>query len=240
MLKTRSHLWVAMAVVALLGSAGPALAGPPLICHPFETGAVPLLSWGQGNGWNSPDTKYDLHRLTADTVRLLNKDAAVLARMENLRRATIYAMKDPQVAQELLAALVSRALSPSGPQDSERVVRCRLSHRSVPAGGSSASAGERARRLGRRRRIAESGRLRLRQEGHHPHTERRHGVCRIIDDARRRGVRASRPRGSGRNPRLAACSEPVEILSRSTRARGHRDTETQRRPFWGIPNTKAA
>jgi len=117
MLKTRSHLLVAFAVVVLLGSAGPALAGPPLICHPFETGAAPLLSWGQGDGWNTPDTKYDLHRLTADTMRLLNKDAPVLARMENLRRATVYAIKDPQVAQELLAALMGRALAASGPRD---------------------------------------------------------------------------------------------------------------------------
>jgi hypothetical protein len=114
MLKTHSHLVVAFAVVMLLGSAGPALAGPPLICHPFDTGAAQLLPWGQGTGWNTPDTKYDLRRLTADTTRLLSSDAPVLARMENMRRATIYAMKDSAVAQQLLAAVMGRALTPSG------------------------------------------------------------------------------------------------------------------------------
>jgi hypothetical protein len=118
MLKTNSHLLVAFGAVMLLGSAGPALAGPPLICHPFETGAAQKLSWGQGTGWNTPDTKYDLQRLTADTLRLLTSDAPVLARMENMRRATIYAMKDPAVAQQLLAAVMGRALTPSGGRES--------------------------------------------------------------------------------------------------------------------------
>lgn len=33
--------------------------------------------------------------------------------MENLRRATIYAMKDPAVANQLLGALLARALTPN-------------------------------------------------------------------------------------------------------------------------------
>jgi hypothetical protein len=85
-------------------------AGPPLICHPFEAGAAPLLPWSTGTGWNTPDRSYEVQRLTADTLRLLSPDAPVLARMENLRRATIYAARDRRVAAELLAAVLGRAL----------------------------------------------------------------------------------------------------------------------------------
>ena len=49
-----------------------------------------------------------MQRLTADTMRLLSPEAPVLARMENLRRATIYAAKDRRVAAELLAAVLGR------------------------------------------------------------------------------------------------------------------------------------
>jgi hypothetical protein len=43
------------AVAAVLFIAAPALAGPPLICHPFETGGGTLIAWGTGAGWNTPD-----------------------------------------------------------------------------------------------------------------------------------------------------------------------------------------
>lgn len=84
-------------------------AGPPLICHPFQTSAAALLQWGPGNGWNSPDTRYDLQRLTPDLLRLLTPDTPVLARMENLRRAAIYAAQDGKTADQLLQALLARA-----------------------------------------------------------------------------------------------------------------------------------
>jgi hypothetical protein len=44
-------------------------------------------------------------------MRLLSGEAPVLARMENLRRATIYAAQDKQVAAQLLTALLGRALT---------------------------------------------------------------------------------------------------------------------------------
>jgi hypothetical protein len=113
MLKNHSSLFGALVVVFTLAFASPALAGPPLICQPFETGSTRLIAWGTGSGWNEPLSSYDLSRLTADTLRALDADHAVLARMENLRRATIYAMKDPAVAQQLLGALMARALTPN-------------------------------------------------------------------------------------------------------------------------------
>jgi hypothetical protein len=114
MFKTYRSL-VALGLV--LSIAGVAEAGPPLICHPFDAGAAQLLPWGQGQGWNTPDRSYDVRQLTADTLRRLSPDAPILARMENLRRATIYAGGDRQVAAELLSALVARAQSPEGSRD---------------------------------------------------------------------------------------------------------------------------
>jgi hypothetical protein len=96
--------------VAFVGIASPALAGPPLICHPFETGAAPSLPWGKGPGWNTPDSNYDVRRLPADVTKLLAEQKGVFPRMETLRRATIYAARDPRVAYELLAHVLGRAL----------------------------------------------------------------------------------------------------------------------------------
>jgi len=99
-----------VSVIATLGVAAIAEAGPPLICHQFEAGNARLLPWAaSGGGWNSPDPRYDITALTADTLSLLTPDAPILARMEILRRATIYAGKDERVAAELLAAIMSRA-----------------------------------------------------------------------------------------------------------------------------------
>jgi hypothetical protein len=95
----------------LASGLGVAEAGPPLICHAFDAGKAPLLPWSAGEGWNNADRTYDVQRLTADTLRLLSPDAPVLARMENLRRATIYAARDRGVAAELLAAVLGRALT---------------------------------------------------------------------------------------------------------------------------------
>ena len=88
-------------------------AGAPLICHPFQTDAAPALPWGDGSSWNTPDRRYDERNLTQDTLRLLTPSAPVLARMENLRRATIYASRDSRVADQLLAAVLARAQAPN-------------------------------------------------------------------------------------------------------------------------------
>lgn len=99
--------FAASAVFAMMS--GTAEAGPPLICHPFDAGLATLLPWGLGPGWNSPDRSYDLQRLTADTLKLLTPTTPVLARMEIMRRATIYAGQDKKVAAALLKALLDRA-----------------------------------------------------------------------------------------------------------------------------------
>jgi hypothetical protein len=98
-------------IAAVVFFATPALAGPPLICHPFEVESGKLIAWGTGSGWNTPDRSYDIKRLVADTTAMLTPDAPILTRMENMRRATIYAMRDPAIANELLKAVTARALS---------------------------------------------------------------------------------------------------------------------------------
>ena len=100
-----------LALGLVVGVAGAAEAGPPLICQPFDAGKAPLLPWSTGQGWKTPDPSYDVQRLTADTLRLLSREAPILARMENLRRATIYAAQDKRVAAELLAAVLGQALT---------------------------------------------------------------------------------------------------------------------------------
>jgi hypothetical protein len=109
MFTTLTRVIVAVSAVVLFAT--PALAGPPLICHPYVTEGGKLITWGPGPGWNSPDHSYDITKLVADTTGALTPDTPVLTRMENLRRATIYAMRDPVIAEQLLKALMSRALS---------------------------------------------------------------------------------------------------------------------------------
>lgn len=102
---------IAVAVVVVFAT--PALAGPPLICHPFQTDGGRLIAWGTGSGWNTPDRGYDIKRLVVDTTSALSSEAPILNRMENIRRATIYAMRDPQIAHQLLKTTIDRALATS-------------------------------------------------------------------------------------------------------------------------------
>lgn len=88
-----------------------AQAGPPLICHSFEIGNAKSLPWISHN-WNlTGGETYDTKNLVKDTLEILTPDTPVLVRMETLRRATLYARKDPVAAKELLARLHARATS---------------------------------------------------------------------------------------------------------------------------------
>jgi hypothetical protein len=115
-----SRLRTAALVLAVVAAATPAFAGPPLICHPFETRGGTLLPWGatstSGTQWNAPLGTYKVANLTADVITLLDNDAPVIARMENMRRATIYATKDPAVARDLLEAVMARTGKTDGAQ----------------------------------------------------------------------------------------------------------------------------
>jgi hypothetical protein len=98
---------------ALLAATLPlAQAGPPLICHPYDIGAAASLPWGGGgSGWDNPDPKYDVKRLAADTLALLDTNAPVLVRMETMRRAVIYGANNHDQARALLSGLHGRAVT---------------------------------------------------------------------------------------------------------------------------------
>ena len=111
-MRTSNRLIAAGTLTLSIVTIAPPLAeaGPPAICHQFQTGGAPSLPWAEGSGWRRTVPSYDLHRLTDDTLRLLTPATPVLARMETLRRATIYASSDARVASELLSRVLGRAL----------------------------------------------------------------------------------------------------------------------------------
>jgi len=105
-----SHVFsrLTISIVAfLLGFTTLAQAGPPLICHPIEIGQAKSLPWVEFNHRGS--TNYNLKNLSRDALAILDSHTPVLVRMETLRRATIYARQDPQVAKELITRLQERA-----------------------------------------------------------------------------------------------------------------------------------
>lgn len=114
----RSFTLIAIAIVMLV----PAQAGPPLICHPIDTGNARSLPW-EGPNWRDVKKDYDLNRLVTDTLALLGPETPVLERMETLRRATVYAVwsnvdrevgmsaKNHKAADALMAALMDRVRS---------------------------------------------------------------------------------------------------------------------------------
>src|SRR6267154_995478 len=94
---------------ALLCLATVSQAGPPLICHTIEIGQAKSLPW-ISHSWNlSGGENYDTKNLVRDTLEILAPGTPVLVRMETLRRATLYARKDPVAAKELLARILARA-----------------------------------------------------------------------------------------------------------------------------------
>jgi len=93
--------------------AGAALAGPPLICQTYAIGDDTSLTWGgkgNKNGWDNPDPGYNTANLAGDTLKLLDAGKPLFARMETLRRATVYANRNPAAGMELASRLVARAL----------------------------------------------------------------------------------------------------------------------------------
>jgi hypothetical protein len=96
--------------------ASSALAGPPLICHSFDIGDAKSIPW-ISHDWNLTGSEnYNTKNLAADTIAILDSDSVVLVHMETLRRATLYARKDPVAAKELLTKLAARADSAGNSQ----------------------------------------------------------------------------------------------------------------------------
>ena len=95
-------------------SAAPVLAGPPMICHPFDIGTAKSLPFGPlTQGWKTLDPSYDRSRLIDDTLSLLAPQTPVLVRMETMRRATAYVADDRALAERLLRAVQARVVTKS-------------------------------------------------------------------------------------------------------------------------------
>ena len=100
---------IATVILFSLAIAPTAIAGPPLICHPFDIGNAKSLPWS-GDVWSlSGNGNYDTKSLVPDTLAILDGNPQIIVRMETLRRATLYAQKNPQEARELLTRLHARA-----------------------------------------------------------------------------------------------------------------------------------
>ena len=95
--------------LALVVTAAPALAGPPLICHPIDIGTAQSLPWSSAPGWNGVLASYDVTHLGDDTVSLLTPQTPVNVRRETLRRAAIYSTRQAGLPEQLAARLVARA-----------------------------------------------------------------------------------------------------------------------------------
>lgn len=103
------HILVASALT--VSTAALVLAGPPLICHPFDIGTAKSLPFGEtSRSWRAVDPAYDRARLVDDTLALLTPSAPVVVRMETLRRAIAYVSDDRPRAKALLAAVRARAV----------------------------------------------------------------------------------------------------------------------------------
>ena len=104
---------LALVLVATLAS--PALAGPPLVCFPFDIGTARSLPWAPDTGWwKGTRSDYDVSKLTKDTTSLLSSSTPIVVRMETLRRAALYATRDAAVAKDLLDQLNQRAREARG------------------------------------------------------------------------------------------------------------------------------
>jgi hypothetical protein len=107
-----SHVFSRLAIsvgAVLLALTTFAQAGPALICHPIEIGQAKSLPWVEWN--HAGSAGYDLKNLTRDTLAILDSNPSVLVRMETLRRATIYARRNPDAAKELITRLQARVAS---------------------------------------------------------------------------------------------------------------------------------
>lgn len=102
-------------LLSLVAMAAPAVAGPPLLCHPFEIGTARSLPWDGSSSWFQGRADYNLAHLVSDTDALLTPATPVLVRMETIRRAAIYASLDRAVAASLFARFTARARETASP-----------------------------------------------------------------------------------------------------------------------------
>jgi len=97
-----------LAVLIVLALSLPAVAGPPLLCHPFDIGNAKSLPWDGTRAFWQGRADYRLENLAGDVDALLTPSTPVIVRMETLRRAALYASAEEEVAARLYAKLGDR------------------------------------------------------------------------------------------------------------------------------------
>lgn len=97
---------VVLAAIVLLTS--PALAGPPLLCHPLDVAGHDTLPFGEGRF--ETHASYPIDSAIPDTLARLAPDTPVIVRIETLRRAAIYLKDDAARRGRLLRLLQQRIL----------------------------------------------------------------------------------------------------------------------------------
>ncbi len=106
----RSTAWnskLLAAALVLAVSVSAALAGTPLLCHPFDIGNAKSLPWG--GGVSNQVAEYDTRHLVDDTAALLNDAMPVIVRMETIRRAVYYTGRDAGLGEALVDRFRARA-----------------------------------------------------------------------------------------------------------------------------------
>ena len=84
------------------------MAGPPLLCHEIQIGDAKSLPWGKDTFDKAKS--YDAASVVDDTLKLLDGELPVLARMETIRRAVLYIERDTSKADKLFGTLLTRTL----------------------------------------------------------------------------------------------------------------------------------
>ena len=105
----------ALALVAsMVMLSWPAMAGPPLLCFPYEIGSAKSLPWGKDAFKKSES--YDASKVIDDAVALLKEEKSTLVRMETIRRAALYIERDSGRAHVLVTKLhgVAKELEEAG------------------------------------------------------------------------------------------------------------------------------
>ncbi|TAH37059.1 MAG: hypothetical protein EYC70_08750 [Planctomycetota bacterium] len=105
-----SLLVLGVALAAPAHSPADKTIGPPAICFPLDIGEAKSLPWNTGDAFGALKD-YDLGRLVADTVAILDASDDPLVHMETIRRAALYlerGKKSGDVVEKLLAELRRR------------------------------------------------------------------------------------------------------------------------------------
>ncbi len=99
---------ISLGLGLVLAAAVVAQAGTPLTCVQFNIGSAKSLPWANSGAF-ALDPKYDTRQLAGDTLAVLAPHTPVIVRMETIRRAAMYARRDPHAGGQLLTKIRARA-----------------------------------------------------------------------------------------------------------------------------------